>query len=232
MNYPIHRIQKYGSKGILVTWAEQVEVQLTALILEFEAELVSRSQEIGYSQAAINSLAMFFKNEIVDLQPVQSWILSVYSTIQVGSVRIDKGRLMEIPVCYDHKLVPELSVVSDLLSSSPAEIIHWHASIEYHVFMIGFTPGFPYIGKLPESLHISRKSKPSKYMKPGSVAISGAFTGIYPVSSPGGWHVIGHTPLQIFDPHRSASPNLLQRMDRVRFVPINLETFHQMKEIG
>jgi KipI family sensor histidine kinase inhibitor len=101
---------------------------------------------------------------------------------------------------------------------SMAEVIRLHSATVYTVYMMGFTPGFAYLGKLPEALHVPRLSVPRSRVPAGAVAIAGAQTGVYPVDSPGGWRLIGHTRLALFDPRRDP-PFLLAPGDTVRFTP-------------
>ena len=136
------------------------------------------------------------------------------------------GKKICIPVCYDPSLGVDLPWVSSHLNLSLEEIISLHTSFSYRVFMIGFIPGFPYMGTLPSALEVPRKQTPSLKIPMGSVAIAGKQTGIYPAEVPGGWQVIGRTPLKMFDPF--ASPcSFLNAGDIVQFKPITLEAFNQ-----
>ena len=136
------------------------------------------------------------------------------------------GKNICIPVCYDPSLGVDLHWVSSHLNLSLEEIISLHTSFSYRVYMIGFIPGFPYMGTLPSALEVPRKQTPSLKIPMGSVAIAGKQTGIYPAEVPGGWQVIGRTPLKMFDPF--ASPcSFLNAGDIVQFKPITLEAFNQ-----
>lgn len=136
------------------------------------------------------------------------------------------GKKICIPVCYDPSLGVDLPWVSSHLNLSLEEIISLHTSFSYRVYMIGFIPGFPYMGTLPSALEVPRKQTPSLKIPMGSVAIAGKQTGIYPAEVPGGWQVIGRTPLKMFDPF--ASPcSFLNAGDRVQFNPITLDAFNQ-----
>jgi inhibitor of KinA len=132
-------------------------------------------------------------------------------------------RTVEIPVCYDPSIAPDLTVVADQLGLSVADVIRIHSATSYHVYMIGFLPGFPYMGELPASLFMPRKAKPVMTTA-GSVAIAGRQTGIYPMDSPGGWHVIGRTPVPMFTPEADP-PVYLRPGDTVRFKPISRDVF-------
>lgn len=126
--------------------------------------------------------------------------------------------LLEIPVRYGGVEGPDLPELADRLQLAEPDIVRLHAASTYCVFMIGFLPGFPYLGPLPDALVVPRRATPRMKVAAGSVAIAGRQTGIYPQTSPGGWHVIGHTDVCLFDPH-SPSPSLLKPGMRVQFVP-------------
>jgi KipI family sensor histidine kinase inhibitor len=128
-------------------------------------------------------------------------------------------RRLEIPVHYGNASGPDLEPAAATLALSPSELIRLHSEREYTVYMMGFTPGFPYMGILNEKLTMPRMSTPRTRVPAGSVAIAGSQTGIYPVDSPGGWHILGHTPLKLFDP-MSESPFLFSPGDTVKFIPI------------
>jgi inhibitor of KinA len=133
------------------------------------------------------------------------------------------NRTVEIPVCYDPSIAPDLAGVADRLGLAVDEVIRIHTAQSYHVYMIGFLPGFPYMGELPATLFMSRKAKP--VMTPaGSVAIAGRQTGIYPMDSPGGWHVIGRTRVSMFTPD-SDPPVRLRPGDTIRFKSIPRDAF-------
>ncbi|EBV7178079.1 5-oxoprolinase subunit PxpB, partial [Salmonella enterica subsp. enterica serovar Thompson] len=128
------------------------------------------------------------------------------------------SRSVEIPVIYGGAGGPDLAAVARHSGLSEKQVVELHASVEYVVWFLGFQPGFPYLGNLPESLHMPRRAEPRLQVPAGSVGIGGAQTGFYPLSTPGGWQLIGLTPLKLFDPMREP-PVLLRPGDSVRFVP-------------
>lgn len=129
------------------------------------------------------------------------------------------ARTVHVPACYGGEMGPDLEDVARHAELEPREVVDLHASATYRVFMLGFTPGFPYLGGLPPRLETPRLEAPRERVAAGSVGIGGAQTGIYPVESPGGWRIIARTPLRLFDPG-AAWPFLLAPGDRLRFVPI------------
>jgi len=129
-------------------------------------------------------------------------------------------RTIEIPVRYGGDFGPDLVDVAALIGISPERVVELHSSVLYLVHFLGFSPGFPYLGGLPRELATPRLQSPRKLVPAGSVAIGGSQTGVYPMESPGGWRIIGRTPLRLFDAMASP-PALLATGDRVRFIPIS-----------
>jgi inhibitor of KinA len=138
-------------------------------------------------------------------------------------------RLWRIPVCYEGAFAPDLAAVAQQTGLAPAEIAALHAGVRYHVYMLGFLPGFPYMGDLPQALALPRRADPRIRVPAGSIAIATILTAIYPYDSPGGWHLIGRTPLPLFDPVRSP-PALLAAGDAVLFEPIDPCRFAEIRD--
>lgn len=140
------------------------------------------------------------------------------------------ARLVEIPVLYGGEYGPDLDVVATHNGLSAEEVIALHCGQDYLVYMIGFAPGFPYLGGLNPKLATPRRETPRPSIPAGSVGIAGNQTGIYPLETPGGWQLIGRTPRVLFDPTQS-EPSLLKAGDQVRFIPITEAAFAQEKEV-
>lgn len=136
----------------------------------------------------------------------------------------EEGRIIAIPVCYAQPFAPDLEEIALQKGLSAEEVIHLHTSLTYRVYMIGFLPGFPYMGRVDSRIATPRKSSPRKSIAGGSVGIAGEQTGIYPLSSPGGWNIIGRTPVQLFNKEAS-NPVLLQPGDSVSFYSITKDEF-------
>jgi len=134
------------------------------------------------------------------------------------------SRTIEIPVCYDSEFAPDLDHVAEHAKISPIDVVDLHRTGEYRAACIGFVPGFPFLSGLARKLATPRRDVPRKEIPPGSVGIGGAQTGIYPLRSPGGWNLIGRTPLKLFDP-TTDPPALLRAGDHVRFRAITREEF-------
>lgn len=144
-----------------------------------------------------------------------------------GDASSTSARTIEIPVCYGGEHGPDLADVAAHTGLSQAELIARHAASTYTVAMLGFAPGFPYLLGLASALHVPRRADPRTRVRAGSVAIGGAQTGIYPRELPGGWHLIGRTPLALFDATRDP-PALLAPGDHVRFRAIDATEFARL----
>jgi len=138
---------------------------------------------------------------------------------QFDSVVSIESRTVEIPIRYGDEFGPDLEDVAKLHGITSKEVVELHASATYTVYFLGFVPGFAYLGGLPEKIATPRRQTPRKQVPQGSLGIAGNQTGIYPCSTPGGWQIIGRTPLEMFRPNRE-NMSLLSIGDRVRFVPL------------
>lgn len=148
---------------------------------------------------------------------------------QPASKRHTEGTLHLIPICFESSFAPDLPFLAQFHRLTTKQVIQMYTEVEYTVYAIGFTPGFPYLGGLPPQLATSRRTNPRQHIPAGSVAIGGQQTGIYPTESPGGWHLIGRTPLSLFH-HDRNPPSRLQTGDRIRFQAISSDAFYQWKE--
>lgn len=149
-----------------------------------------------------------------------------FVTDEAGNVA---PRVMEIPVVYGGEHGPDLEFVAKINELSPEEVIALHTQQEYLVYMIGFAPGFPYLGGMNKRIAAPRKDTPRLQIPAGSVGIAGEQTGVYPIQTPGGWQLIGRTPVPLFTP-QGTSPSLLQAGDLVRFKAITEEAYKERKE--
>jgi KipI family sensor histidine kinase inhibitor len=175
---------------------------------------------------AYASLGVFFDLNSIDADAVQDW-LQTQCRETIDALATSTSRLVEIPVCYGGSHGEDLDAAAAKLSIAPVELVTRHSAGVYTVAMIGFAPGFPYLTGLDPALALPRLATPRTRVPAGSVAIGGAQTGVYPNESPGGWRLIGRTPLQLFDAGRDP-PSLLSAGDRVRFIAIDVDAFAQL----
>lgn len=187
---------------------------------------------------AFTSVAVFFDPVRVHAAGAPAEVVSDWLQTRITSVLEQTShlqpaglepRLVEIPVCYDADFALDLQEVTRHRGLSPEEVVSRHAAASYRVQCIGFAPGFPYLSGLPPELAVPRRATPRKEVAAGSVGIGGAQTGIYPQRSPGGWNLIGRTPLRLFNP-RQNPPALLRAGDRVRFRPITRDEFERLSK--
>ena len=146
----------------------------------------------------------------------------------LGQAAKASKRVWEIPVCYGGNFGEDIGFVASNAGLSPEEVIAIHSGVDYRIYMLGFLPGFPYLGGLDKRIHTPRLKTPRTKILPGSVGIGGEQTGIYPMPSPGGWQLIGMTPVKLYDPLRE-QPILYETGDFLRFVPINEAQFEEIR---
>lgn len=159
---------------------------------------------------AYQSLVIYFNETVLTrkAQDIEHMLeQSVKAALQSYPIKTNETQVLEIPVCYEESFALDMLKVCEETGKSAAEIIQLHTEPTYEVMMMGFVPGFPYMGILPAELHTQRKAIPRQAVPPGSVAIAGNQTGIYPLATPGGWNIIGCTPLPLIQLHQQ--PNFL-----------------------
>lgn len=166
-------------------------------------------------------------NHVSPFQIVKSVIEEVIDQLEEG--KRTNNRVIEIPVCYGGEYGPDIEKVAKHNLLTVDQVIDIHSNGEYRVYMIGFAPGFPFLGGMSEKIATPRRSTPRQLIPPGSVGIAGGQTGVYPIATPGGWQLIGQTPLQLFLPDKTP-PCLLQAGNIVKFVPISEQEFLYQKE--
>lgn len=155
-----------------------------------------------------------------------TWLSQKINSINWTKTNLQKpSALLKVPVCYDPSVAPDLEFAAKLAKLSVEELIQLHSSKTYKVYMLGFLPGFAYMASVDERIRLPRKDCPSKLVAAGSVGIAGEQTGIYPLDAPGGWQLIGKTPITLFDISKE-DPCFFNPGDQVKFEPISLDAFH------
>ena len=226
----VMKITLLGDCAMVVELAEKIGtealIRVRALVRELEKDPLPGTIEVV---PAFTTVAVFYDPaKIGSMDALRNELVArVPRTIP----RKDKsaGREMVIPVCYGGEFGPDLAEVAAHAGLSENEATALHSGAKYRVHAVGFSPGFPYLAGLPEKLHTPRRATPRTRVSAGSVGIGGAQTGVYPLSTPGGWQLIGRTPLRLFRPENETEPALLQSGDRVRFQPISPEEFAAWK---
>lgn len=232
-------ITPIAESAITIRYGPDMDIAANKTLLALQSSF-RNNPFIGFIDTSItfNSLTVFFQpRQLIaegQLKPLAFAIQAITDIVQqFKSASPQQPDLHSthhlIPVCYDERLAPDLAAVATYHKTSPEAIITAHTSQDWYVFMVGFQPGFTYMGVLPPSLAMPRKPTPAVRVEPGAVGIAGKQTGIYPHASPGGWQLIGRTPLKVFNP-AEASPCLLKAGDTVRFSPIDFSTFQYLNQ--
>ena len=229
MSNSSHRILSLGDTALLIDTPGSSAASAELLRSRLEA-----SPNFGVTDIvpAFDSVAIYFdprlhaSNHASPIATVTAWVRECLTLD--APTQETASRTVEIPVCYDEQFGPDLGELSQQHQLDPDRIVREHASARYRVAAIGFQPGFPYLEGLPPLLHTPRQSTPRTRVAAGSVGIGGPYTGVYPHDSPGGWNLIGRTPLKLFDVSQE-EPSLLQVGDRVKFTPIDKAAFQRIR---
>jgi inhibitor of KinA len=220
-----------GDQAVLVQFGTSIDMETHQRVKQLTAYLDTNPLPgmVEYIPA-YTTVAIFYDPVLVwEMQKALSpfeWVCRQIREMvaNLGESTASAGRVVEIPVCYGGEMGPDLADVARHHGISEEEVISIHSGGEYLVYMIGFAPGFPYIGGLSEKIATPRRNSPRLRIPAGSVGIAGKQTGIYPMETPGGWQIIGRTPLRLFRSEEDP-PSLLQAGDQVRFVPITLDQY-------
>lgn len=217
------RFQRASDQSLLIYFGQQITPdahdRVRKLLRLLEMEPI----------AGVRNLHPAYHSVLIKFDPLQHHhdeledILRQYIG-RIENVSLPAPREVEIPVCYGGEYGPDLHDVSAIHGMSPEQVIALHSSSPYLVYFLGFVPGFAYLGGLPETLVTPRLAEPRRRVPAGSVGIAGNQTGVYPVATPGGWRLLGRTPVAIFRPDRDEL-SLLSIGDRVRFTPISPAQF-------
>jgi inhibitor of KinA len=219
---PLTRILACGDTALTVEFGDTIDRRVSALVLAL-ARRIEHAAIPG-----VVELAATFRSLMVHYDPValpQAELRRRLAPLLVGLEATEEaGRRWRIPVCYHDSLAPDLAEVAHRTGLTPQRVVERHSGATYHVYMVGFLPGYPYMGDLPPELALPRRENPRVAVPPGSVAIATTLTAIYTIECPGGWHLIGRTPAPLWDV-RQARPAILAAGDKVEFEPIALSDY-------
>lgn len=227
MKAPAYRIYPLGESSLTVEFGSGIDETVNRRVMNVFRRLYEKPFP-GFIEAvpSYSGITIHYAPLLIISSTTGSPFEHVSNQITTYLENLDmraEERRVRIPVCYEDEFAPDLRAVSAFTRLTVEEVIAVHTANTYHIYMIGFLPGFPYMGKLDNKLIMPRKKAPVPVIA-GSVAIAGSQAGIYPLDSPGGWWVIGRTPLKIFDP-LEAEPVLLRPGDRIEFHPISSHEF-------
>jgi inhibitor of KinA len=214
-------IRHLGDRGLLVELGHGIDPAVNRRVKQLH-RIIARERPHGVVETvpAYASLLVVFDPLQASPEALKRLIAGLCDFEDAGPT--EDRTVVEIPVVYGGEAGPDLDAVAAHHGLSREDVIGLHTGTVYRVYMIGFTPGFPYMGELPEALDTPRRDTPRTHIPKGSVAIAQRQTGIYPAVSPGGWQIIGRTPVALFDP-RKETPSFLTMGDAVRFTPITAE---------
>lgn len=216
-----------GDTGLVVEFGDRIDRALSERVLRLGA-MVRGARLAGVVETVptYRSLLVRYDPLLTDGASLEKQLAALLHDRAVASA---DARLWRIPACYDTAHAPDLEEVADRTGLRPSDVIELHSGTLFHIYMIGFVPGYPYMGDLPEELVLPRRADPRTRVPPGSVAIASTMTAIYPIESPGGWHLIGTTPIRLFDP-ASPRPALFAPGDKVGFEPVSAARFDEIRE--
>ena len=213
-----------GDAALVLTFPARIDPAINdramaaAAALRAQWSAILRDIGVGYCTVTVS-----FDPLAVDAPWLESEMLTAAGLDAEGLPR-GTARVIDVPVCYEDDLAPDLADVAAYGGCSIEEVVAWHAGRTYRVYMIGFVPGFAYLAEVDGRIAAPRRASPRALVPAGAVGIAGPQTGVYPASTPGGWNIIGRTPLQPFNPQREP-PCLFEPGDSVRFVPISRGDF-------
>src|SRR6516162_6214741 len=220
------RFLSAGDRALVVEFGNRVDRKLSEDVLRLNAAIRSRALEgVIETVPTFRSLMIHFDPLVITRGRLE---LSIEGLLGDDSGSQIDTRFWHIPVCYEGELAPDLVEVAQLTGLTPSDVVAMHSGTIYHVYMLGFLPGFPYLGDLPAELSLPRRADPRVRVPPGSIAIATSLSAIYPYESPGGWHLIGTTPLRLFDLDHP-KPALLAPGDAVLFQAVDRTHYDRIR---
>jgi KipI family sensor histidine kinase inhibitor len=218
MLYRKPKIRLMGDRALLVELGDGISPRINQKVCALYTGLAAQCIEgIKDLVPSYRSLMVVYDPLVIALDSLQSQLNETWSTLDDD--RLAEPRTVEIPVVYGEQYGPDLEWVADYHKMSLQEVIRLHTQPLYQVYMIGFMPGYPYMGEVPDEIVTPRRKTPRTLVPAGSIGIAQKQTGIYPVASPGGWQIIGRTPVRLFDP-QAQPPCFLEMGDRIKFLVI------------
>ena len=221
--------KRFGERAVLIEWPPIIDRDILGDVLIFKKKILDfYSDENTQTTHAYQSIVVYYSYNDFNYEKELAALKGLYSSDT--EIKKDFSRLWTIPVCYDDHFGIDLEELSSLKNLSKEEIISLHTQAIYPVYFIGFLPGFLYLGGLNKLLHTPRRQSPRLKVSQGAVAIGGKQTGVYPNESPGGWHIIGNSPMHFFDASKS-SPCFAKAGDSIKFSSISLEEYGTIRAL-
>lgn len=218
-------IKSFGADGMLIKLEQQISLDIAVQVNGLSQHL-KKHEAILSTIPAYCSITLSYDNRKTNFEALKTYVES-YKFEAAQEAKASK--LLSIPVCYDTEFGLDLNSLAETIGLTSKALIELHSQSTYHTYMIGFLPGFPYLGKTVDQLGCKRLKTPRKEVKAGSVGLAGHQTGIYPINAPGGWQIIGRTPLPIFQV-KDTQEWLFHAGDKVQFKPIDRNTFKVIEQ--
>jgi len=218
-----------GEHGLVIEFRAVISPEINVLVQQLSRLLQSKTiKGIIEVVPTYRSVTVYFDPLVITRHDLSQFITERLSEIRQQDVECLALKIIHVPVCYGGVLGPDLEVVARYTGLSAEQVITIHTSKPYLVYMLGFIPGFPYLGGLPNQIAVPRQDKPRTRIPAGSVGIGGNQTGFYPIESPGEWWLIGRTPIKAFNP-KSANPFLFAPGDYLHFVDISIDAYFTIR---
>ena len=210
-----------GDQALVVELGDKIDPDLNRRVHSLRGA-IEKAKVSGVSDliATYRSLLVYYDPLSANVEKLKEELARIER--RVDAARLGRSRVVHLPTIYGGEYGPDLDSVAEHTGLPTEQVVEAHSAPGYLIYMMGFSPGFPYLGGLDERLHTPRLSTPRTEIPAGSVGIADSQTGVYPVASPGGWRLIGRTPLRLFDP-AAEPPSLLVAGDYVRFTPLASE---------
>lgn len=222
------KIKAVGDRAVLAELGDSINESVNRMVMELNKTVrASQMEGILETVPAFCSLLVYYDPLVTDYDTVSAFLLNLSAA--ASDHREQAGALVEIPVCYGGSFGPDLAFVAEHAGLKEEEVIRLHSGRDYRIYMLGFLPGFPYLGGMDERIVTPRLNVPRTLIPAGSVGIGGEQTGIYPMESPGGWQLIGRTPFRLFDPD-NGQKRLYEAGDTIRFVPVSSREFEEISQ--
>ena len=219
------RILTAGEQGLVVEFGNKIEAGINRRVHQLSTNLSRHNQgEIKELVPTYRSLLVYFDPLLIKRQQLVERINSLMANELTDKASEASARVIRIPVCYGGEFGPDLAFVANHNGLTEAEVVEIHTSVPYLIYMLGFTPAFPYLGGMSERIAAPRLQKPRTCIPAGSVGVAGSQTGFYPVESPGGWQLLGRTPIKAFNP-QAKNPFLYGAGDYLQFHSISLHEY-------
>ncbi|MBS4201998.1 5-oxoprolinase subunit PxpB [Bacillus sp. FJAT-49732] len=221
-----------GDSAIVIEFGEKINLETNHTILEMKKTIMKQPFP-GFIEAvpAYTTLTIFYEPASVGTDfPYETVKKELEQRVyNLSTYKKQKAKIVDIPVCYEDGYAMDLNYVASHNGLTKNDVINIHSKTLYHVYFLGFAPGFPFLGGMNEKIATPRRTSPRLKVPKGAVGIAGKQTGVYPFESPGGWQIIGRTPVELFNPN-TTSPSLLLPGDEVRFVPICKQEFDALED--